>query len=112
MSYPISATHRSSKTCLNRRKPNRLGVRGVKHYADCPTRPYEARITLAGRRKSLGFFATKHEAAAVYEAATRKHFGKFAASKRPAEPKHYVSFPDCRLGERLAAMSLAETGAP
>jgi hypothetical protein len=95
---------------LNRRKPNRHGVRGVKHHAECRTKPWEARITLNGTGKALGMFATKAQASAAYEAAAAKLHGRFAASKRRAEPKRYVSFLDCRLGVQLAEMSLAEAG--
>ena len=38
---------------------------------------WQAQISIDGKRKSLGYFHTKEEAAAVYEEAAKKEFGEF-----------------------------------
>ena len=39
------------------------GYMGVRYYKDCSSKPYEARLSQAGRKQSLGYFATAAEAA-------------------------------------------------
>ena len=72
------ATRRQN--ALNSRKPNKSGsinctqafARG-KHYDR-----WRVRITIRGRRKHLGYFSSKEEAARIADAAARRHYGEFA----------------------------------
>ena len=41
---------------------------------------WQAYIKVDGKKKSLGYFHTKEEAAAVYEEAAQKEFGEFFRS--------------------------------
>jgi hypothetical protein len=88
------------------------GVKGVSFNRRRKTKPWDARIYANDRDNFLGCFATKAEAAAAYEAAAEKAFGKFAASQRPEISDDYVSFNDGRLGNTLAEMALADEATP
>lgn len=63
----------------NRRKPRagaRVGLLGVVIKKRCPIKPYTSSITVGGKRKGLGFFATAEEAHAAYVKAKREmHIG-------------------------------------
>lgn len=60
------------------RSHNRLGVKGVQqHY-----RKFQARITINGRRKFLGMFATAEEASEFFELASALVYGEFAPCGR------------------------------
>jgi hypothetical protein len=65
------------------RVTNLLKVKGVSRQARSgrnPSKPFQARITIGGKQKSLGYFATPEEAGAAYAEAARQHFGEFAAA--------------------------------
>lgn len=95
-----------SENARNRKCSSRHGVKGVSYFSRCKTRPWGAYIDArGGKRKHLGVFATKAEAAAARLDAERRLHGKFAVSKRRAEPKDRVSFADQRLGEQLFELS-------
>ncbi len=89
----------------NARSWNQHGVKGVCFHARKRARPWEASIWMAGKRKSLGYFATKTEAAGAYTEASKRQHGAFAVSRRRAEPLGRLSFSDAKLGDRLFDLS-------
>lgn len=68
------------ENCYNRKrkKPNKLGVKGV-HVDDRCKSSFIAVIGVNGKRIRLGVFKTIEEAKAVYDAAVRKYHGEFAS---------------------------------
>ena len=60
------------------RRDNSSGMKGVDWRADKGC--WRAQITVNGKAKSLGHFASRDEAAAAYRAAAQQHFGQFAAT--------------------------------
>ena len=63
-------------------KANTSGFKGVTRYNAKPrTKPWIAQITVNGKRKGLGYFATPEEAHEAYAAAAVQAFGEYA---RPA----------------------------
>lgn len=52
--------------------------KGVVLHKNLKKRPYNSRIWLKGRFKSLGYYATPEEAARAYNVAALKYFGEFA----------------------------------
>ena len=57
------------------RKGSRVGLLGV-YMSKCISHPYVANITINGKKRHLGYFATAEEAHAVYLAAKRQlHVG-------------------------------------
>lgn len=65
-----------AQNCQNRKSKTFNG--GVTFKGDL-TKPWQARITVNNVRISLGWFTTKEEGMAVYQAAALKYHGKFAA---------------------------------
>lgn len=63
-----------SQNLRNARHPNATGYKGVWARNGY----FRASITLGGRTKHLGPFATAEEAAKAYGDAAREHFGEFA----------------------------------
>jgi hypothetical protein len=57
-------------------KNNRLGFRGVRRWRQ----KYRARISHNGRTIDLGLYATAEKAAAAYQEAAQRLFGKFSKS--------------------------------
>jgi HNH endonuclease len=105
----LATPSENSRNC--RRRVSKHGVPGV-GYTPGRSKPWQAQIQRAGKRKSLGMFATKAEASAAYEAAAKREHGAFATSRRPkTESKHYVSFADLKLGDILAEMVLDDIAA-
>ena len=64
------------QNCVNARiaKSNTSGVKGVHWHVH----KWQARITINGKRVSLGHFASKEEAAAAYQKAAKIYYGDFA----------------------------------
>lgn len=61
-----------------RKASNKAGHKGVVFHAPCTHKPWHAKINVGGRRISLGYHATKEEAAAAYAAGAAKYAGEFA----------------------------------
>lgn len=57
---------------------NRTGFKGVSFASRCAKRPYNAQISINGKSKNLGYYATPEAAHAAYLAAASEHFGDFA----------------------------------
>lgn len=68
----------SAQNSANRRlsRNNTSGAKGVSWRTDLGK--WKATIEVARRRRHLGFFVDKADAAAAYEAAAMEHFGEFA----------------------------------
>lgn len=60
------------------RKHNTTGAKGVVFHAKSRGKPWQARITVAGRKVSLGYHETKELAAAAYAAGAVRIAGAFA----------------------------------
>ena len=96
------------ENCRNTRPWSRHGVKGVCYHARRRERNWEASVWADSRRKSLGYFGTKAEAAAAAEAANEKLHQGFASSKRRAKPQTHLSFADHKLGEKLVDFMFEE----
>ncbi len=79
----------SSQQNQNRRARRSDGLKGINHHPSSVRHPrvrcWQAVIKLGGKKKSLGYFLTKEEAARAYDAAAREHFGPFARPNYPQE---------------------------
>ena len=64
------------------RRDNSVGARGVQYRKACTNRPYFATIKMDGKQRTLGYYATKEEAIAAYDAANRALNGEFAFRRR------------------------------
>lgn len=62
----------------SKKRNNAAGHKGVVFHRNCQSRPWQAKIAKAGRVFSLGYYATKEEAADAYAAGAIKHAGEFA----------------------------------
>ena len=56
----------------------KAGRQGVTRRKGCHSRPWMVRITIDGKRRVVGYFATAEEASAAYWDAAKKHYGDFA----------------------------------
>ena len=61
-----------------KRGHNTSGFKGVVFHKICRSRPWQAKIVVDGKVKSLGYYATKEDAAKAYAEGARKHAGEFA----------------------------------
>ena len=60
-------------------KDNTSGYKGVTFKKDKPrNKPWQAQINYKGKHYSIGYFATKEEAAKAYNAKAKEFFGEFA----------------------------------
>ena len=57
---------------------NKAGFKGVRRHVSGGKRCWQAKIVVAGKQKSLGYFETPAEAGAAYAKAAVEHFGEFA----------------------------------
>ena len=73
------ATHALNQANV-RRVRAKSGFKGVSRWVRPSPRPWRAHITVKGRMKFLGAFATPEEAARAYDAAARELFGEFACT--------------------------------
>jgi hypothetical protein len=55
---------------------HRLPSQGASLAAWSKKRPWRARVYLAGKERSLGYFATREEARAAHAAAVKQHLGE------------------------------------
>lgn len=69
-----------SQNNANRGARCAAGVKGVRKNARSVNKPYEASITVAGKKTFLGMFKTAEEANAAYFAAAKSYFGDFATA--------------------------------
>lgn len=60
------------------RADSSTGLKGVFLRPKCLRKKYQAKITVNGRQRSLGYFADPQEAHAAYCAAASAHYGEFA----------------------------------
>lgn len=74
------ATHQQNNANRRALVNNTSGKKGVHVIHRQLRRPYRARIHVDGRPIHLGYFSTKEEAAAAYNAAAERYFGAFARS--------------------------------
>lgn len=68
------ATSGQNRSNQGARKPNKLGIKGVKKKGNI----YEARIKKNGKTRHLGCYKTPEEAHKAYCEAADKYFGEFA----------------------------------
>ncbi len=61
-----------------RKVNNRSGAKGVVRHLNCVSRPWQAKIVVGGKVRSLGYYATVPEAAQAYAVAARQVAGIFA----------------------------------
>lgn len=66
------------------RRDNALGARGVTYRKAQTQRPYIAKISVDGKQKLIGSYATLAEAQAAYDAAALAVQGEWASTKRRA----------------------------
>lgn len=76
--------HRATKRERNSSSKHFANYRGVVRV-DRKSRPFQAKIWLDGKQKSLGTFATEIEAAKAYDAKAREIFGSHAITNFPQE---------------------------
>ena len=74
--YTTSALNQANR----RHVRSKSGFKGVSFDRTRRTRPWRAHITIDGKMKFLGAFATAAEAARTYDQAAREHFGEYAAT--------------------------------
>lgn len=74
------ATKAQNAMHRRRRSDNASGAKGVtkRPEARYRRRPYVARITVDGKLRALGYYATRKQAKAAYACAAEHHFGEFA----------------------------------
>lgn len=69
---------------MRNRRPLPTSTIGLKGVGPIAGQRWRARISIDGKLRHLGCFATPEEAALVYDRAARQHFGEFA----------WLNFPD------------------
>lgn len=79
------ATNGQNQHNSRRKVNNKSGAKGVRRHVAGVTKKWQARIVVAGREISLGYFSTVAEASAAYDAGCVKYAGKFAC---PNSEKH------------------------
>ena len=69
------------------RSDSKSGFKGVQRHVNHErlAKPWQAKITVNGKVRSLGFHATAEEAARAYDHAAREHFGEFARTNFQGE---------------------------
>jgi hypothetical protein len=72
------ATSQQNKYNKPRRSDNKSGKKGV--YWNIHAKKWRSDITVAGRKRLLGYFDNIDEAAKAYVVAAEKHHGEFAGA--------------------------------
>lgn len=72
------ASHAQNNRNRKRQRNNRSGFIGVSRKKKCLSRPWQAHITVEGKRVHLGYFAMPEQAAEAYNQAAKLHHGDFA----------------------------------
>lgn len=72
------ATHAQNIANQRRRHNARHEYKGIRFHARSVAFPWQARITLNGKKKSLGYFKTKENAAIAYNIGAIENFREFA----------------------------------
>jgi len=73
------ATPAENNYNVGKRSHNTTGAKGVVRHKACKSRPYQAKIVIAGKVKSLGYYATVDEASAAYQREVHLVAKEFAA---------------------------------
>lgn len=71
-------TNAQNQYNVPRKSNNTHGHKGVVFHRACRSRPWQAKIVASGKVISLGYHATKEEAAAAYAVGAAKYAGEFA----------------------------------
>lgn len=71
-------TNAQNQYNVPRKSNNTHGHKGVVFHRARRSRPWQAKIVVSGKGISLGYHATKEEAAAAYAAGAAKYAGEFA----------------------------------
>ena len=64
-----------------RKSNNRVGRKGVVFHANCPGKPYQAKLVVGGKVQSLGYFESADAAHAAYCLALQQTAGEFCRTE-------------------------------
>lgn len=87
------ATHSQNMRNSKGRSHSTSPFRCVQFRRDLKTKPWLAYINVNGKRKNLGYFGKPEQAARAYDAAAKKHYGKFAVLNFPKKQAEKAESP-------------------